>query len=176
MSVFIDGFEIDAVVREDLTLDSDITDYPVEEGSDNSDHIRHLPPVLVLECIVSDTPFGPLADRRVAAGLSALAGLKPSSDAYSHLKNIRANRQAVTVETAFETYRNMGLRTISIPRSSQDGKSLRFQAVFKKIVSTVVERDIVLVSMPRAKKKVDLGNQPSPYVPPFDFAAAHGGR
>lgn len=169
MGVFIDDYEIDATVRQDLTLDSDVTPYAVEEGADHADHIRHLPPMLVLECIVSDTPFGSLADRRIASGISELAGVKPTDDAYVKLKEIRANRQLVTVETDFETYRNMALKTISIPRSSRDGKSLRFEAVFCKVVSTVVERDLVLVAMPRAKKKIDLGNLASAFVQPFDF-------
>lgn len=161
MGVFVDNFEIDAVVSEDVALDSDVTEYPVEEGANNADHFRPLPDAVMLDCIVSDTPIGPLATRRAVSGLALL---KPSDEVYSRLKAIREERRLVTVETGLDIYTNMALRGLSVPRSARDGKSIRFQAAFVKVLSATNERDTVLVTMPRAKKSVDLGNKASPFV------------
>lgn len=164
MGVFIDDFEVDAVVAEDVALDSEVTEYPVEEGANYADHVRPLPDSVVLDCVVSDTPFGPLAIRRAASGLVVL---RPSDDVYTRLKAIRDEKRLVAVQTGLDTYTNMALRGLSIPRSARDGKSIRFQAQFVKVVSATSERDTILVTMPRAKKGVDLGNKASPFVPAF---------
>lgn len=159
--ITVDNFEIDAAIREDLVLDSEVTPFPVEKGADNADHIRHLPSEVTLDCIVSNTPFGPMQLVRVDPFLD------PAEDAYTKLKEIRANREPVVIETGFETYRDMVLKSLSIPRASSDGSCLRFTATFVKFQFVENERTSLNVALPRAKKKVDLGQKASPYAVTF---------
>ena len=63
-NIIIDDFLIDCSISENHTFDSDVTDYPVESGSNISDNIRPLPLVVEIEGVVSNTPIGLIADNR----------------------------------------------------------------------------------------------------------------
>jgi hypothetical protein len=48
--------EVDAVTREAHQMPNDVTDHPVETGSNISDHIRPQPNTLTLDCVISNAP------------------------------------------------------------------------------------------------------------------------
>jgi hypothetical protein len=52
----IEGIWLDAVISELHSMQSDVTEHPVEEGVDVSDHIRPKPNEIRLECKVTNTP------------------------------------------------------------------------------------------------------------------------
>lgn len=168
MPIYIDGYEIDAALSEEHNLDSEITDYEVETGSDKSDGIRPLQDKVTIEGIVSDSPFGALAVRRAAAALDPTGGQTPSSEAFERLKDIRKRREAVVIETSLGIYRDMGLEQLSVPRDQPEAV-LRFRAVFKKVDYVTNDRATVRVATPRAAKKASLGHKastPTPVAPP----------
>lgn len=157
MSVIIDGYEVDAALSEQHSFDSEVTAHPVETGADISDHIRAMPITVTLDCVVSDTPVGVLSTRRDNTTL-------PSEDAFSLMLAIRDLREPVTIETSLRDFPDMALQKLSMPRSSRDGDSLRFQATFVQVKTVTSTRATVRVDVPRGKKKSTLGFKPAPEV------------
>lgn len=171
MSVEIDGYVVDVFVTEEHSHEAEVTQWPVEEGADITDHVRLLPDSVTLEGIVSDTPIGAVADQRGADVL-------PSEEAYTILLAIRENRKTVSVKTSLTTYHNMILKSLTEPRSATTGEALRFRATFVQITTVKNERTVVKVSLPRGNKKVNRGNKvakpvdtpdPDDKVPGFDL-------
>ena len=152
MPVYIDGYEIDVTSEESHNFDSVITSDPVEEGSDTTDNIKPVPDFVTLTGIVSDTPFGQLAERRTEGELN-------SAFALDLLLSIRAAGEPVTVETPLKTYFNMALERLSIPQNVRTGDSLQFSATFKQVRIVSTERTTITVEQPRAKRKVKRGNR-----------------
>jgi hypothetical protein len=122
----IDGFLVDCLLDSDHTFDSEITDNPIEDGSNPSDNIQNKPLIVTMECVVSNTPIGQLADLRDKVS-------EPGDDCYEHLLGVRNAREPVTIRTALRTFANMGLKHLSIPQRSGRGDELRFTVTFKEL-------------------------------------------
>jgi hypothetical protein len=142
--IIIDNYLIDCSISETHTFDADVTDYPVESGSNISDNIRPLPVQVDIEGLVSNTPIGLIRDSRST-------DVVHSDDAYERLQRIRELRQPVTIMTSLRTFDNMALQSLVIPKGDHmDG--LRFQAKFKQIISVENKRTI-RVSIPIGSNK-----------------------
>lgn len=153
MAVFIDGYEIDAFVREEEAIENEITEHQVERGADIADHVRARPGTITVEGVVSDTPLGDLAGRRAS-------DVPPSVEALARLRAINRARQPVTIITTLDTYTDMVIESLMIPRDAKTGKALRFTARFKNV--RVAEVDTAArVDIPRGKAKTNRGNKPS---------------
>lgn len=157
MSAIVDGYEINVTISESHARQADVTDHPVEDGANVVDHVRLQPTRLRLEGAVSDTPVGAIADD--------LGDTLPSSDAYETIKRIYEAREPVTVVTSIETYPNMVCESLDIPRDRRTGNALRFTASFRQVRLVTNARTTVPVSVPRAKRKTNRGNKPSPAEP-----------
>lgn len=161
--VAINDFLIDCSLKETHTFDSQVTEYPVESGSNITDNIRPLPMTLEMECIVSNTPIGVMSTFRnsllTEPGDSEIAPTKPSEDAYDMLLRIRSKRQPVTIRTSLRTYENMALKSLNIPRDIGVGDALRFTASFIQI-DTVENKRSVRVSPPNGRKKKKVSMTP----------------
>lgn len=171
MPTYIEGFEIDAVLNEERTSECEVTEHPVEKGVSVTDHARLKPKVISLDCIVSDTPVGGLAERRkFQNSILAITGLQsvPSDLARTYIEELQAKRKTVTVSTewsrtdgtkGYKAYDNMMITSISETVSADSGDTYSFKVMLKQIVYVENERTIVKVSTPRAKKKVDKGEK-----------------
>lgn len=148
--ITIDGFRIDVTVQETYTLNSEVTKHPVESGADVTDHVRALPIVIGMDCIVSDTPVGDLV-------LERDPDVIPSEECYAHLRDVVKARGPITIETVRGVFDSMVLRDLEITESAANGDALRFRVVFEELVIKTNRRTTVKVSVPRAAKKVNLG-------------------
>src|ERR1051325_4015191 len=152
----INGYPMDLCMREVHKFPGEATDYPVESGADISDHIREMPDEITLtDCIVSDTPIGEVAtdpSRQPDPGPDG-AVLLPSAAAYAKLRDIKALRKPVTVETSLGAFASMAFLDLEITvepkrnpggRLGPDGKplpgALWFTASFKKITTVTNQR------------------------------------
>lgn len=163
----IGGFTIDAAVREIHSYDCEVSQYPVEDGSVISDHVRKLPIGLSLDGIVTDTPIGE-AMEKVRGSIGSFQGegfTQWSDEAHEHFKLLRAKGEPFTVTTALQTYYNMVIEKYTPDRSPGDGFSLRFNMVLKFIGIVTNERTVVAVASPNLAKKQKLGTKPTK-VPP----------
>jgi hypothetical protein len=139
----IDGFVLDCLLSDNHTFDSEVTEFPVESGSTISDNIRPKPLVITIEAIVSNTPL-------TFAGNFRGAGSVPSIDCYAKLLAIRRERRLVTIATSLETFFNMALESLGIPRAAGRGDELRFNATFKQVQIVINKRE-TRVAIPQAQ-------------------------
>lgn len=152
--ILIDGFPVDLAVSEEHAFDADVTDDPVEVGSDVTQNMRLKPAVVTLEGVVSDTPLGD-----VSTDATRLGSTQPSDDAFAILKAIQEAREPVSITTALRNYESMELQSLSVPKSAATGKALRFKAVFKAVRFVTNKR--TSVKTPRSRVKVKRGMKPT---------------
>lgn len=144
--ITINDYVIDASLTETHTFESDVTEYPVEQGSAISDNVRPKPVVVVIEGIVSDTPIGKMVDLRNNQGDAGGMNFLPSVDALAALLAIRDARQPVTIATTLQRFENMVLINLEVPRDRQTGAALRFTATFQQITIVTNARTTVRVA------------------------------
>lgn len=112
---------LDAVLSEEHVYNSRVTNYPIENGQDISDHIINEPDTLQITGVVSDTP------------LSFLAPFNRSVNAFNSLIEIHNRRERITVVTGIKVYTNMVITSLQVPRNVQSGQSLTFVIDLQKI-------------------------------------------
>lgn len=112
---------MDATISEDYQYTSRATNFPIEIGSQISDHIIKDPLRVSISGIVSDTP------------LSLLARSNRSIDAFNRLIRIYETREVVTVITGIKVYTNMCMTQLNVPRNVNSGQSLVFNLEFQQL-------------------------------------------
>lgn len=145
----IAGYPMDLALTEGHTFPGEVTKYPVEQGADVSDHIRDLPPEITLECIVSDDPIGDIANDPTRQSLAGEFVL-PSGDALEKLRELKALRRPVSIETSLGVFESMAFESLEVPRDKDKNNGLFFTAKFTKFVSVTNRRVKVRVKTPMA--------------------------
>lgn len=136
-SIFIAGaVELDASPQEDHVGDNDVTEFPVEEGANISDHSRPNAQSLTLRAIITGTPFDLLAIA-IPPALKARRG----KDAWEKLHAWRTQGQRVAVFTSLTRYTDMVIQSISTPRNARNSDGvemmIRFRQIFTARTKTV---------------------------------------
>jgi hypothetical protein len=134
----LDELTLDATVKEQHTSRGEVTDFPVETGSEIADHKRVLPDRLKIEGVVSNTPLpsqttsssGSFDDDMQAGVYSQRA-----ETAYCMLLAIHQAGIAITVLTPLRQYANMEIENLDVPREASVGDVLRFSIDLKQIVT-----------------------------------------
>lgn len=142
------SISLDVVPSENHQISSSITDHPVEEGANVSDHARPDPDILTLECVISNTPLGASADPN------------RSQNAWVALRGLRDRGALVTVVTTLGRYESMEIQSVSVTRDAPTYNALSFTVTFKKI--RVVQNRLTSVKVSRQRNvasKVDTGTQ-----------------
>ena len=123
-----DLIEADVSESEDHRFAGDISELTIEDGSNISDHITILPINLELDLRFSDTPvskFNPLKFLDAEEGRGRKTALKL-------IGWQRAKRQLI-ITTGLASYSNIAIKSISIPRTAADGRSVLCRAVFAEL-------------------------------------------
>ncbi len=143
--VMIGDFLMDVSLNEDHSFESEVTEYPVETGATVTDNIRPRPITISMECLVTNTPIGPIRDKRGVVTDTV-------DNAYEHLLKIYNAREPVVIRTSLRTFENMALTSLSIPRATGRGDDLRFTASFQQ-VQLIENKRTRRVAVPAAKGK-----------------------
>lgn len=162
------GFEFDMSVREDHTKTSRVTARPVEDGSDATDHIANDPDVVVLEVVHARYP-----DLN-AIGLVRLGfDTERHFSAWQKLRELRAAREPVDVFTSLESYTNMAIESIRVPRDAENSTIVRAQVTLRKIriAHTALVQNLADAVEDLATKGQDLGTQGTQGLSPTDSLA-----
>lgn len=109
----IEGIEFDALISKNKTYESDIPDYPVESGFSVSDNISIKPVQLSLELYVTPTP--------VTWAKEHAGGIDWVDQVCEQIENLYFDKKLVTIITPDEVYENMGITSISISDSVEEG-------------------------------------------------------
>lgn len=144
----IGDITLDAVVTENHGHSLQVTEHPVEDGADITDHARVKPDSITLDCAVTDTPRGVEPSPGRSAGI------------WESLRLLMDKATLVSVVTTLRVYENMILENLSAPRTAKEAGGLRFTATLREIRVVQNKTSIVTVTRdPITKKKVSGGKQ-----------------
>lgn len=171
----IGELKLDVTSSENHISRNEVTQYPVENGFDISDHIIQRPDEISISAIISNTPVGLLQAR---AG-EVFNLLKGQSVSYKNLINgqgggkaqiardilyrisgrvihkelgtQRVKPELVTLVTGLRVYNDMAITELNFPRDASTGDALRFSATFKKVIK--VDTESVKIPNPSADSK-----------------------
>lgn len=124
--------KVDLIHSEEHRASYEITNFPLEDGSNRSDNIIKNPEELTLRGITSNVG--------VLDGTGSLGTLSRPHDAWSQIKKIADNKQQVTVVTILEVYENMSIELASVPQLNRDtGQNLNFELRLRQVPTVVVD-------------------------------------
>lgn len=124
----IGAIELDASIDETHTTANEITQYPVEDGVDISDHIRRQPNIVIIHGISTDHPL--------EAGGAMMSGR--SLETYQDLLAILDEAKLVSVVTSLRQYDDMAVESVVVPRNNQLGKSVDMTITLKQVLTAEV--------------------------------------
>lgn len=162
---------IDVCYEETHDLGNIITDHPVEQGADISDHVRPEPDRVTLHCWVSNTPISQAEmTRAVALGVATSSNQVQQvpgrgKAVFDKLYDLRNQGTLVSVVTTLKTYgvsskQGMVIERLSVPRTTKNYDGLEWTVTLKQVF--VVENKFTQQSIPkdvRASKKKSIGAQ-----------------
>lgn len=118
----IGELQVDAILERTANLDSDVTEFPVEDGFPISDHVERKPITLSMTVICTPTP---------------VQFLKPSAtrmnEVVSALFEIYKAAEPITVTTHDAIYENMIMTHAPLPRNVSDGYCYKMQIDFVQV-------------------------------------------
>lgn len=136
--------EFDAVVQENHTSESEVTQHTVESGEAISDHKRANPRAIELECFVTNTPLqapppsGPQTQNITSSTRDGVLVFSQEfdrvSDVWAVLLGLQREAVDLTVTTTWQAYENVQLIRLSVPRSTPEDAvsfNLSLQEVFR---------------------------------------------
>jgi len=118
--------ELDVLVTENLSLPSDVTKYPIEDGSQISDHITEGAEELTITGSISSGS---------AWGLEFAFCKSRLIDAVDVMRNMHKDRKLVKVVTGLGTYEDMGFTALSFNRGAGEkgGNWIDINASLRKV-------------------------------------------
>jgi hypothetical protein len=131
--------EFDASVSETYTDETEVMGFPVEDGSEISDHIRKLPVSIEINGVISNTPIVFLASVQANLPKSSpiVQDLKPTLDrvetGYAQLRAFQDAGILVDVVTGLRSYWNMALTSISVSRDANTGNILNSTLTLREV-------------------------------------------
>ena len=123
--------ELDALLTESTSLNSQITEYPVEDGTVISDHITKESERLSLSGVI--TGAGTLFN--IGLGKYKMIAAKET------LRELHAKRELVTIVTGLDVYTDFAIESLEIERNSDDGERLNISAEFRKIQKVTLRKE-----------------------------------
>ena len=130
----------DATLAEGHKGTASVTDHPVENGVDFTDHIRRMPNSLTITGVVTDAPL--VVERSVNA-TPANTGGDPNQravSAYQFLLVAKDRGKLIRVFTRLRDYRNMAIISLSVPRTAGESRIIRAEIELREILVAVTEQ------------------------------------
>ncbi len=132
---------LDASLEETHTSASEVTEHPVEEGTNISDHIRRLPETLVINGVVTNHPLFLLPSFTAPSPIQGdnLTLSDRVKAAYDKLKEIHDAGTVVKVVTSLRDYTNMAITGFSVLRNAASGDVLNATISMREILTARAE-------------------------------------
>jgi hypothetical protein len=127
--VSIDGIEFDALIEQNEQYDSDIPQYPVEAGYVVSDNVTLKPLQLTMTLFVTNTPVTHAMRHGIHPFRVDLVEAR--------LLQMRDKKDVVTIVTCDKTYKDMGLTSLSIPKTVSGSREI--SVTFQKVIKTYTQ-------------------------------------
>jgi hypothetical protein len=143
---------LDAVITEKHSYTNEVSQYPVEDGSDINDNIRKLPAEITINGMVSNTPVDVLQAnnaeviQKIDGGVEVknlrrtevLNRVELAQDILlrisgRQIKGEPQDPELVTVITGLRVYQNMAITNLEIPRDITVGEAIKFDASLREV-------------------------------------------
>ena len=124
---------LDASVNETHSNEAEITEHPVETGSNITDHVRRRPETLEIEGVVSNKPIAVLASQ-TQRGIRGGPIETKDSDAHEEMRRWQDQGKLLTVMTTLRDYENMVVEGLSVTRDARNGDILRVVMRLREII------------------------------------------
>lgn len=134
----INGIEFDVLINQTLTLEADIPEYPTEKGYSVEDTIILKPLLIDITVFLTDTPVS--WSRRFGKNTNRIKTVT------EELKRLYFNKLPVTFSTSDGTWRNMGITSITIPKTAESGYACEIPIKLKQIRVTEAKTVAIQVS------------------------------
>lgn len=162
----LESIVMDATLKESHDLTAEISEFPVEVGSDVNDNIRKKPDGLQVECIVSDFPLSNDGRSQVSSGAPAgfsrpVAAKGRSNDVLEKLNQLMEEGRTVNVFTGLRQYRNMGVAAVRVNRDKSIKNGLALSLTLKALNIVKSQTATVQRVEPKAKSSVKGGPKTS---------------
>lgn len=118
----INGIEFDALISEDKAYNSDVPDYAVEDGYSISDNISIKPIEIEITVYLTNTPVTWLNH-----------GTGRVETIVTQLEQLYFSRQLVTVTTSTDTYTDMAIKSMTVPKDMENKTSREIRIGLKKV-------------------------------------------
>ena len=132
------GFaQFDCMLESNENYSSDVTDFPVEDGYDISDHVINKAMTLDMVLYVTAMPITFVANfggKGVDGSYSAISG-RPDA-VKNDLIKLRAAKTPITIMTPRLMYKNMMITNFVFVRTAKAGYSYEIPISFKEIITT----------------------------------------
>lgn len=131
----IGDIDIQTTIEESIEHQLEVTEHPVEQGAQITDHSYLRPIELTLRCGWSDSSLAALES--IATGF--FAGGKMSdydyvSSVYTQLLNLQQSRQTFTVTTGFRLYTDLLMTSLRVDRDQRTANALMVTATFRQVI------------------------------------------
>src|SRR4051812_45453107 len=132
--ILIANHVIDAALNEEHSNEAEVSEFPVEDGSNFTDNVRIKPKRYRMNGIVTDTPLD-VGFRTIEDDGSDLVdtSTQPSAQAKQALETLFAAGLPITIVTTLATYPNMVMQTLTFAQDGDTGDALPFVAAFTQI-------------------------------------------
>ena len=144
-----DEITFDATTSEQHSLTSTITDHPVEQGFNVSDHSRPEPRKVTLECWQSNTPL-----------VGEVDGLR-DYQLWQRFIDLWRNPRLVEIVTIRDSYTSMAVESVTSPVDVKSANALKFSVSLKEIrVISNKFTQVKIAKAPKAQTKKKVGKVP----------------
>lgn len=177
---FVEGTALQAIVM-DATLSenhgfaAEVTDFPVEEGSDKTDNVRPKPIVLRIDAFVSDFPLQSNITQQLAAGAFSqrpTAELRRSQNVLDTLIRLKDAGDTMTVTTGIRTYKNMVISNIDVNRDKNIAQGIRMNISMREIQVVQTQTVQIVAAEPKGQNKQADGHKSKKEATPTESAKA----
>lgn len=143
------GIQLDSVIEESHDNTVQLTQNPVEDGVDISDHAIVRPKKVRLKAIVTDSPLGAAAFTQIIDSITSLFGsstesnITRSQQAYKLLVLLMENREPIVVTTRLVVYDNMVITSIKVTQDKDTSRAVFLDIGLEQVIIT--ESQIIAV-------------------------------
>lgn len=161
-----EALEFDAIMREKHSGSTEVTDHPIEGGSDIADHIKTKPDRLSLEVVVSDHPIIFARSQNATGAVAGGDANNRSKDAYEFVVRKRKAGRKMKIALRIREYSDMLILSEDLPVDASKGNIAAMTIELRSIV--IAKTDAVDAPKPRnpaRKPKATSGKKHKPPAP-----------
>ena len=118
----IGDLKVDVILERETVFDSDVTEYPVEDGFPISDHVERKPLALSLTVVCTPTPVSWFKELGASAARM--------NEVVDTIAAIYRKAEPITITTVDAIYEDMIMTHAPLPRNVDDGYCYRMQLDF----------------------------------------------